>query len=85
MRAVLHRLVRLIAIAVCISCVAPPSAMAQKRPGMNDAILEEDTSKSYALPYGLVILGVTLGVLIIARPGTRADAPRQKVHDESED
>lgn len=78
---------RWVVVVLCATAplVSPSTAEAKKRTGVNDAILEEDHSKSYTLPYGLVILGVVLGVLIIARPGTRLDAPRQKVGDEEED
>lgn len=68
----------LVVLCACAPLVAPPTAEAKRRTGVNDAILEEDHSKSYTLPYALVVLGVALGVLIVARPGTRADAPRHK-------
>jgi hypothetical protein len=69
----------------CAPLIGPQDAEAKRRTGVNDKLLEEDTSKSYALPYALVILGVTLGVLIVARPGVRFDSPRQKINDEEED
>jgi hypothetical protein len=33
------------------------------------------TGKSYIMPYGLVLMGITLGLMAVCRPGRRADEP----------
>jgi hypothetical protein len=87
MLAKLIHLLRLVVVALCACAplAGPQVAEARRQTGINDAILEKDSSKSYVLPYAIVILGVTLGMLMIARPATRLDAPRQKIGDEDED
>ena len=74
--------------AVCVMfamlCITPTPALAQRK-GVNDKLLEVDTSKSYALPYALVVLGVALGLLIVARPSTRADEPKRRLEEDEEE
>ena len=36
------------------------------------------TGKSYVVPYGLVLMGVTLGLMAVCRPGRRADEPAKQ-------
>jgi hypothetical protein len=36
------------------------------------------TGKSYVMPYGLVLMGVTLGLMAVCRPGRRADEPAKQ-------
>jgi hypothetical protein len=72
-----------VVLMVAIACLTPSLAHAQRK-GLNDKILEKDTSKSYALPYGLVVLGVALGVMIVARPSTRAEEVKRRVDEDEE-
>jgi hypothetical protein len=52
----------------------------------NSAAITEEAGKSYAMPYALVVLGVALGVMMVARPSTRDDGPkRRKIDEEEED
>lgn len=74
--------VPLVALLLTMACAS--LAFAQRK-GVNDKIMEEDTSKSYALPYALVVLGVALGVMIVARPSVRQDEPKRRVSDEDEE
>ena len=71
-------------VMLAIVSISPNAALAQRK-GVNDKLLEVDTSKSYALPYVLVVLGVALGVMIVARPGTRADEPKRRVEEDEEE
>ena len=79
-----RRLLAVLFVAISLAPALPSTALAQ-RPGRNDKILEVDTSKSYVLPYALVVLGVALGLMIVARPSTRADSPKRRVDEEDED
>ena len=78
------RWIVLLLAACTFSAVAADPAFAKPRKGLNDKLLEKDTSKSYALPYGLVILGVALGVMIVARPSTRADQVKRVINEDDE-
>lgn len=73
-----------VVLAIVLVSSSPEAAFAQ-RPGVNDKLMEEDTSKSYALPYALVVLGVALGIIIVARPSVRADQARRKVDEEDDE
>lgn len=73
----------LLLLAAVLGLLTPEAVLAQ-RAGVNDKIMEEDTSKSYALPYGLVVLGVALGVMIIARPSVRQDEPKKRIDEDEE-
>lgn len=79
------RSLAIVSVAVALMVVFPTSVTAKGKGGVNDAIMEEDASKSYALPYALVVLGVALGVMIIARPGTRSDEPKKRTDEDEED
>ena len=61
------------------------SLVAWARPKANDKLIEQDRGKSYALPYALVVLGVALGVMLVARPGTRGDQAKRKIEEEDDD
>jgi hypothetical protein len=63
----------------------PGTALAKPKGGLNDKILEEDTSKSYTLPYALVVLGIALGVMIVARPGTRLEEAKLRAIDDDDE
>ncbi len=79
-RSTIGRWLLLPLIALVLVASSPSLALAQRK-GLNDKLLEEDTSKSYALPYALVVLGVALGVMIIERPSTRADEPKRRTEE----
>jgi TRAP-type C4-dicarboxylate transport system permease small subunit len=39
----------------------------------------EVQSKSYVLPYAVVVLGIGLGVIVVLRPVKRDDEPKQQI------
>lgn len=77
------RLTTIFVLAMAIQAGSPSGALAQRK-GVNDKIMEEDTSKSYVLPYAIVVLGVALGVIIVARPSTRFDQPKRRLDEDDE-
>jgi hypothetical protein len=77
-------LVVLFLVTTLVGSIAAPT-FAKPRGGRNDKLLEKDTSKSYVLPYAIVVLGVALGVIIVARPSTRFDQPKRHVEEDEED
>jgi hypothetical protein len=79
------RWVLVLFVACTLSAMSGDAAYAKPRKGLNDKILEQDTSKSYVLPYAVVILGVALGVMIVARPSTRAETVKRVIDDEEND
>lgn len=80
----LKRAILISCLAGSLGLLAPSGALAQRK-GKNDHLMEEDTSKSYVLPYALVTLGIVLGLLMVARPGTREDKVKVRAADEDED
>jgi len=79
------RLVLVLFVACTFSALATDAAFAKPRKGLNDKLLEEDTSKSYVLPYAVVVLGVALGVMIVARPSTRAETVKRVINEEEDE
>lgn len=75
-----------VALLAAILCLAPMSpAMAGPKKSKNSELLEVDTRKSYTLPYALVVLGVTLGVILVARPTMRTDQVKKRKGDEEDE
>jgi hypothetical protein len=64
--------------------LAPFSQAVAAKKSKNSELLEVDTSKSYTLPYALVVLSVTLGVILVARPTMRTEQVKRR-KDEDED
>ena len=77
------RLTLLLVLGVTLFTATADTAFARKKVKNEDA-LTKSTGKSYLLPYSLVVLGVALGVIIVARPTFRADQPK-RVIDETEE
>jgi hypothetical protein len=80
----LKRAILILCLAGSLGLLAPTDALAQRK-GKNDHLLEEEAGKSYVLPYALVTLGIVLGLLMVARPGTREDKVKVRAADEDED
>jgi hypothetical protein len=75
------RAMSLLIIGLTLFTVSADDAYAQRKKKNQDAF-QERTGKSYLLPYSLVVLGVALGVIIIARPSVRAEQTKRVIDDE---
>ena len=65
---------RVTLVAVLIACMlfAPPTAMAAKKKE------EEAPTKSYVLPYFIVMMLTGVGLMTVCRPGSRKDKTDDK-------
>lgn len=69
-----------LASAATIWVATSPLAMAAKK----KAVAEEAPSKSYVMPYFIVIMLIGLGMMAVLRPGKRADRPDDKKRGDGE-
>lgn len=75
--------IAILAVAFSVASLSPTLAAPKK--SKNAELLEVDNSKSYTLPYALVVLGVTLGVILVARPTMRSDQAKKRKDEEEDD
>jgi hypothetical protein len=68
------RSLALLLLSACAWLATPEGAWAKP-----PKVAEPPATKSYSLPYGLVILGVALGVIVVTRPSNRLNEPKQPV------
>ena len=76
LRRALHRTVVALLVAGCL-LMSPSTALAQR----NKKEPEPET-KSYVLPYMIVIMMVSLGLMTICRPSKRKDKPDEIKEEE---
>lgn len=62
-------------VVLCWLVLAGPALAAKKK------AVEAPPEKSYVMPYGVVIMLLALGILIICRPDRRAAEPLRKESD----
>jgi len=77
-RAMLRRALPLVLV-LCLLATAAPVALAKSKKKEDAA----PPTKSYTIPYMIVIAVVSIGLMTVARPGRRADKPPDaKMKDE---
>lgn len=72
-----YRLAIAVVLIVCL-VFTPSTAMAQPKKKKEEAA----PTKSYVLPYFIVMMLVGVGLMTVCRPGYRKDRPPDKKHDE---
>ena len=70
-----------LALMVCLVVATSPFVMAAKKKKEEAA----KPTKSYTMPYMIVIVLVSVGLMTVARPGRRADKSEQKVKQQEEE
>jgi uncharacterized membrane protein YadS len=72
-----HRVAIVVVLIVCLLCTTPAMAARRKKKE------EEAPTKSYVLPYFIVMMLVGVGLMTVCRPGSRKDrADAKKKTDE---
>ena len=66
-------------LAACFWLLSSPVAWAAKK-----KVVEEAPTKSYTLPYLIVIILIGAGLMAICRPSRRADRPEEKLKPDEE-
>ena len=77
------RLVRQVAwavLAVSVLSLGSPALAAPKK-----KVVEEAETKSYTMPYLIVIILIGVGLMAICRPSRRADKPDEKFKKDEEE
>lgn len=67
------------ALAVCFWSLGAPALAAAKK-----KVVEEAETKSYTMPYLIVIMLIGVGLMAICRPTRRADKPDEKAKPDEE-
>jgi hypothetical protein len=68
------------ALAVYFWSLGSPAIAAAKK-----KVVEEAETKSYTVPYLIVIMLIGVGLMAICRPSRRADKPNEKVKQDEEE